>query len=286
MNDKISVIIPFYNGKEWLEEALGSVLSQTLEPYEIIIVNDGAIENIDDLVEKYQDKIIYIKQENRGAANARNNGIKHSSGDYIAFLDSDDLWLPDKLKIQLNYMKEKNINWSHGPYKVFDDKSHIILKEIDNRKVDGMIFPRSLARCCIATPCVMIKKECLNDKRMEFNEKMRQGQDYCFWNVLAKNYEIGNVGKSLALVRKHTDNKANNVIAQIKSKSQMYDYIKENYSYFGKIPIVLLTAFILSHIGYHCISKVDNSMIRIILSYVLYALPWGLFRVYYLLERK
>ena len=88
---KVSVVIPFYSGSVWLEEAILSALSQTYRPYEVIVVNDGSKENIDSIIEKYSKKVKFIFQENKGAAAARNKGMRESKGDIGAFLDSDDL---------------------------------------------------------------------------------------------------------------------------------------------------------------------------------------------------
>lgn len=279
--DTISVVIPFYSGRRWLNEALDSVLAQTLLPDEIIVVNDGSNENIDSLISKFKDEVKFVYQDNRGAASARNHGIKLSTGKYIAFLDSDDLWRPQKLEIQMKYMKDNNLFWSHCPYEVFDDHTRRIIKRIDNLETAGIMFPRLLARCKIGTPCVMIKRECLTDKRMLFNEKMRQGQDYCFWNVLGRKYKLGNVGESLVLVRDHSSNIANNVLAQLRTKSMMYDYLIEHYDYFGQVSALLKLAFLLSKFGYNISERVQNKKIQKLISYVFYIVPWMLFHLYY-----
>ena len=101
MDKTVSVVIPFYANANWLCEAVDSVLAQTYGNYEIIVVNDGSKEDVSDFLKKYGDKIKYYEKENGGAASARNEGIKRAEGDYIAFLDSDDLWTPQKLSVQL-----------------------------------------------------------------------------------------------------------------------------------------------------------------------------------------
>jgi glycosyltransferase involved in cell wall biosynthesis len=95
---KISVIIPFYKGKKWLKEAIDSVLNQTYSNLEIIVINDGSIEDISDLEIRYKQKVCFIKVQNGGAGSARNIGINNSTGTYVAFLDSDDLWLKTKIE--------------------------------------------------------------------------------------------------------------------------------------------------------------------------------------------
>ena len=94
----VSIIIPTYNSASFITEAIDSCLMQTYTKFEIIVINDGSTDNTDEVVLKYIDKITYIKQENAGAARARNLGIAEAKGDYIAFLDADDLWSEDKIQ--------------------------------------------------------------------------------------------------------------------------------------------------------------------------------------------
>jgi len=98
---KVSVIIPTYNRGRYVTKAIDSVLAQTYKDYEIIVVDDGSTDNTRDILASYRDKIRCIYQENMGASAARNTGIRASTGEWIAFLDSDDEWLPDKLSIQM-----------------------------------------------------------------------------------------------------------------------------------------------------------------------------------------
>jgi len=97
--NKISAIIPTYNRESFIVSALESVLQQTRQVDEIIVVDDGSTDNTEVLLRKYQDRIKYIKQNNAGPAAARNTGLLSSSGEYIAFLDSDDTWVSDKIEL-------------------------------------------------------------------------------------------------------------------------------------------------------------------------------------------
>ena len=98
---RVSVIIPVYQGDRFLAEAVESVLNQTYTNYEIIVINDGSTDNSNDVLQPYLDKIRYVYQENQGVAAARNRGIKIARGEFLAFLDQDDFWLPDKLASQV-----------------------------------------------------------------------------------------------------------------------------------------------------------------------------------------
>lgn len=107
-NPSVSVIIPFFAGAAWLDEAIESAILQSYPVFEIIVVNDGSKENIEDTEKKYKGRVTFLKQENKGAAAARNFGIMSAKGDIVAFLDSDDLWEPDKIKYQVDRMVNGN----------------------------------------------------------------------------------------------------------------------------------------------------------------------------------
>lgn len=109
MMKTVSVIIPFHSHIDWLYEAIESVLAQSYPIHEIILVNDGSKENMTEFIAKYGDKIQYVYQENAGPAAARNNGIRHATGDYIAFEDSDDHINSKYLRIYLNILLQNSI---------------------------------------------------------------------------------------------------------------------------------------------------------------------------------
>jgi glycosyltransferase involved in cell wall biosynthesis len=96
----ISVVIPVFNGAAYIGQAIESVLGQTLPPREVIVVDDGSTDETADAVRKYQPRVVYRRQPNQGPGAARNLGIRESKGELLAFLDSDDLWLPPKLRLQ------------------------------------------------------------------------------------------------------------------------------------------------------------------------------------------
>lgn len=102
----VSVIIPTYNRSQYVTEAIGSVLAQTFTDYEIIVIDDGSTDNTREAILPYFSKITYIYQENRGVSAARNTGIREAKGEWIAFLDSDDEWLPSKLELQVKDLQQ------------------------------------------------------------------------------------------------------------------------------------------------------------------------------------
>lgn len=109
INTMVSVVIPTYNRADYISRAVDSVLTQTYKNVEIIVVDDGSTDNTKHILKHYMDKIHYIHQENSGVEAARNAGIRSSSGRWIAFLDSDDYWLPEKLRIQLDCIEKEKV---------------------------------------------------------------------------------------------------------------------------------------------------------------------------------
>ena len=110
----ISVIIPVFNGARYIAAALDSVFNQNYNNIEVIVVNDGSTDNSENIIKSYD--IRYLKQENLGVAVARNNGIKLSKGEFLAFLDQDDVWQPDTLSLQYNqFLDQKNLGYVLSP---------------------------------------------------------------------------------------------------------------------------------------------------------------------------
>jgi glycosyltransferase involved in cell wall biosynthesis len=109
----ITVVIPAYNSEQYIARAIDSVLAQTYKPDEIIIVDDGSGDNTSEIVRKYEPSVKLIQQENAGASVARNTGIEAATSEWIAFLDSDDEWLPEKLQLQVEHLKRNpNLQWT------------------------------------------------------------------------------------------------------------------------------------------------------------------------------
>ena len=166
MKELVSVIIPFYRNANWLYEALDSVVNQTYENIEIVLVNDGSKESVN--LERYKAfRIKYIFQNNKGAAAARNVGMRNSKGVYIAFLDSDDVWEKTKIEKQVNFLNNNlDYDWVHCSYKTFGSKkTKVINSSIEN----GMIYPNCLKTTKIGTPCLMIRRSVIVNSNYNFN---------------------------------------------------------------------------------------------------------------------
>lgn len=230
--DKISVIIPFYRNVGWLEDAVNSVFAQTYKNIEIIVVDDGSFEDVSGFLSKHGAKLVYIKTRNRGPGSARNLGIKMATGTYIAFLDSDDVWLPTKVEKQLNFMKQKDLIWSHSNYyQFYNDKKTESESLVNVSYFQGNIYPKCLIRNPIATPCVMIKAEFLDENpQIRFSECVRYGEDSFFWLNIGKSCSLGALDEALTRVRIRGSNAAFSARVKLISKSHLYRHLLRNYN--------------------------------------------------------
>ncbi|WP_418359213.1 glycosyltransferase family 2 protein [Sphingobacterium detergens] len=223
---KVSVIIPFYSEISWLEEAIDSVLEQTYKDFEVIVVNDGSPEDDTKILQKYGDKINYFKTKNSGPAYARNFGIENSKGEYVAFLDSDDIWLPNKLELQVELMDRTGLVWSHTKYSIFnevEEKSKRIYEVIDNSYFKGIVYPGCLTHLNIGTPCVMIRKEYLmKNPLFRFSDNMRFGQDGFFWILLGISNNLGYLDEPLTLVRVRGHNAVQRARVHLNVRANLY----------------------------------------------------------------
>ncbi len=197
---KVSVIIPFYNRANKLQRAVKSVLKQTHQNFEIILVDDGSADNAKKLKKLVDssDKIKLLKNsKNLGASSARNKGIKAATGDYIAFLDSDDEYVENKLEVCIAYMVEKKLKILHTSYKREGKKETIV----HSGMFYGHCERKMMFRCEIATPTVMIDRKWLEKRGVLFDTTMQVGEDVCFWLELLKNNTyLGGIDEPLTII--------------------------------------------------------------------------------------
>ncbi len=219
---KVSVIIPFYNGVEWLCEAVQSVIDQTHKNVEIIVVNDGSPEDVTKFLDIYGDKVIYHKQINQGPAVARNYAMNIATGDFFAFLDSDDIWLPEKLEKQLKLMKLTGAKWSHTGFYYWWPQTNK-LKYIDNTSDYDDIYLQTFVSIKIATPCVIVDRKTFEEHpEIIYPENMRKGQDTAYFRELSKHYPIALVKEPLAKIRMRGTNSYTRAVIRFQLKASSY----------------------------------------------------------------
>lgn len=284
MNDLISIIIPFYSQKQWLKEALDSLLNQEYKSIEVILINDGSNEEIDDLIYFYSGKITlhYLVQENAGPAVARNLGIEKAKGKYICFLDADDLWKPQKLQKQLKFHHLQDFQWSITNYQLFLDESKEKLP-IKHHLEGGDVFNRSLFSCAIATPTVMIETEMLrNNKQLRFIEETRYGEDTLFWFNLLSLYPVGYLDEILTQVRIRQNNAAKMVNIQLSARAYIYQYFRNRKFVLNKrnIPNSARLIYHLSFLFNKCNPNKNEAIAK-----VLYLPIWLLFKIFYKINK-
>ena len=195
MNKKptVSVIIPTYNRAHLIGRAIKSVLNQTYKDFELIIVDDSSTDNTEDIVRKYQKKDERIKyilhKKNRGGSVARNTGIKSSKGEYIAFLDSDDEWLCEKLEKQIRLFSSMPIKVGVlycGQYN-FDD--NIGIERLISCSFEGDVRIELFRGWCPSTPLLMIRKQCF-DVIGFFDEQFSSFQEHDLCLRLSRVYDF------------------------------------------------------------------------------------------------
>ena len=194
----VSVIIPTYNRANDLGRSIDSVLSQTYSDYELIVVDDGSTDATPSLLSTYDRRLRIIRQNNQGVSAARNTGIKSAKGKFIALLDSDDAWLPEKLAQQTAFFKahpqamlcQTEEIWIRNGKRVNPKKKH--------QKYSGMIFEKTLPLCLVSPSAVMIRRA-LFDEIGFFDETLPACEDYDLWLRITWKYPVFLIDNPLIL---------------------------------------------------------------------------------------
>ena len=202
---KISVVIPTYNRIALVERAIDSVLRQSIKPFDIIVVDDGSDDGTSEMIQKKYRSIKLVQQQNSGVSAARNNGIKHAKGDWIALLDSDDEWTEKKLENQVNRLIKNpdyhfchtNEIWIRNGVRVNQKKRH--------QKYGGYIFDKCLDICRISPSSTLFKKNILEHVGW-FDTQLPVCEDYDLWLRITADYKILFVDEPLIIkYGGHTD---------------------------------------------------------------------------------
>lgn len=196
---RVTVVIATYNRRDQLRRAIDSVLNQTKQPHEVIVVDDGSCDGTHQMLQAdYADKVKVYHQPNKGVSAARNRGIEEADGEWTAFLDSDDWWLPGKLAEQINFhrkfpgflISQTDEIWIRDNVRVNPKKYH--------SKKAGWIFDICLERCMITPSAVMVNKQIFEDVGM-FDEQLPACEDYDLWLRITRKYQVGLVDKKLVV---------------------------------------------------------------------------------------
>ena len=236
---KVSIITPVYNSEKFIKDTVESVLKQTYENWEMILVDDCSSDNSENIVKEFLDKddrIKYIKlEENSGAAIARNKAIEMSTGRFIAFLDSDDIWAYNKLEKQINFMTKNNIGFSFTSYETMKEdgtKTGNIVRA--PKIVDYEYLLRNTIIGCLT---VVIDKEIVGDIRMPL---LRTRQDFATWlSILKKGHKAYGIDEILSSYRLVEGSISSNKVKAAKRNWYVYrnveklSFIKSAYVFTG-----------------------------------------------------
>ena len=274
----VSVIIPTYNYGRFVTEAVESVLAQVLPDgqaytdYEIIVVDDGSTDDTRERLAPYLDRIRYIYQENRGLSAARNTGIKAARGNFIAFLDSDDLWLPEKLAVQAPVLERDPEVGLLGCAAVGYDEAH-------QRQASREISAEELVVSARFGPgSVVARRECFETCGL-FDEELRSAEDRDMWIRIARRWRIVKLSQPLWEYRIHTGSMSFNIE---KMKENQVRLLRKTFAYpeFRRRPCLRLQAWsrLYYDVGYSY-SRMEarrlRSIANILLSMLLWPGPFG-----------
>jgi glycosyltransferase involved in cell wall biosynthesis len=197
---RVSVIIPTYNRSWCLSEAIDSVLSQTFQDMELIVVDDGSSDETPALLSRYGDRLRCLRQTNQGVSAARNHGFQAAGGALIAFLDSDDLWQPEKLARQVDFFDHQPDALICQTGETWIRRGRRVNAKHRHRKPSGWIFEPSLALCLVSPSAVMMRRELLEEMG-GFDESLPACEDYDLWLRVSLRYPIHLIEEALVIKR-------------------------------------------------------------------------------------
>lgn len=225
--EKVSIIIPVHNSYKYLKQCLESVINQTYNNFEILIIDDHSSDDSIKLVESFKDKRIKIfSSDNYGVSYARNKGIDEASGVYICFLDSDDYWDKNKLKKQVKFMKKYNSAFIYTKYMYVD-------KNGNNKRVANVAlklnYKEALKNTCIFTSSVMLNMKIL-EKEDIYMPILKRGQDTaCWWQILKKGYTAYSIQEILVYYRVTNNSLSSNKFKALKRTWYIYKLQKLSF---------------------------------------------------------
>lgn len=272
----VSVVIPSFNMGDLISDAIESVLHQTYDHFEIIVIDDGSDDNTREVVKRYSGiGVRYFYQANSGPASARNTGIRLSRGEFVAFLDADDLWLPDKLECQMKAFRKLNIGMIACGYKLVDYSSGRTWSEIVRHnfpsKEDLM---KSLYISQIIPACssgVVINMDCFREVGY-FNETLKIAEDWELWLRIARSYEIKFVEQPLVLIRVNLEKPSVRVTAneELFVSKVIEDQVPKKYR-------AKAYAALYARLASNCLSRLDK---RKAVNYLLRSIFLNPYRIY------
>lgn len=209
--DLISIITPVYNSENYIKDTIDSVISQTYTNWELLIADDCSLDKTEEIIRRYDDsRIKYHKLEkNSGAAVARNTVLELAKGNYIAFLDADDMWKPDKLDQQINFMNKNGYGFTFSGYEILRKGQNKIIKV-----PKSLSYNQFMKNTIIGTLTVMIDRSIIGDVRLVNVEKDHDSMTWA--RILRQGYKAYGLNESLAYYRKVSGSISNDKFKAVK----------------------------------------------------------------------
>ena len=238
MKPLISIIIPFYKKKKYISQTINSIIKQSYKNFELILIYDDPdksdLKYVKKTLKKIKRKKIIINNDNIGAGLSRNLGILKAKGKYISFIDSDDIWKKDKLKNQLLFMLDNNIEFCFTSYSIIN-KKNVIIKFIKAKK--NIEYKDLIKSCDIGLSTVMLKKKLL--KNIKF-PKIKTKEDYVLWLKLSKkNIKMMGFDQKLVLWRKLDNSLSSSVFQRVHDAFYVYN-THLNFNFIKSIYFIFL----------------------------------------------
>lgn len=249
MSTLVSVIVPVYNRETLVSQTIDSILSQTYKDFEIIVINDGSTDESLAIIKNYEaqfpNKVRVIDQPNQGQIIARNNGIRVAKGEYIAFLDSDDLWMPRKLERQIPLFEE-GVGLVYSGVEIIDEKGSTVRVEPADASITGYIFPQLLVKNRMTGGTVVVTAEALRRVGL-FSSDFQAAENWDLWLRICKTYRACTVADPLTKYRIHSSNMSSDAQLMIRAKLQ----IMEKHSDIGSQDSQIARFSRLAYADYH-----------------------------------
>ncbi len=223
--------MPVYNAEKYIEETIQSVLNQTYENWELIIINDGSNDKTDGIIQNYLTniKIHYYHQNNSGVSVARNFGISKSRGKYISFLDADDIWLLSNLEEKIFFLKKESIDAVYSNCDIIDENSININKTLTGSKTPTLNDILSIKGNYITAPSGIILKKEIFDTIGTFDTNLSNNADQDLWiRLLANKFKLELINKSLWKYRAHKNNMSKNISLLEKDSIYLIEKVNKN----------------------------------------------------------
>ena len=200
----VSVIIPTYNRESFIKECIESVLHQTFSDFELIVVDDGSTDDTDTIINSFGSKVQFIKQANQGPSAARNTGIRLAAGNWICFLDSDDLWLPKKLERQVEFIRKFSEIKVCYTEEIWYRKGRRVNAAKKHQKFSGRFYKKMLSLCLISPSSVLIHRSVFENAGL-FDQSLPACEDYDLWLRIGARYSIDLILEPLIIKRNGHD---------------------------------------------------------------------------------